>query len=239
MDDSHADGQRLIAVGDIHGNLIQLEGLMRQLQDDGMTPERDSVVFLGDFVDSGTYSRQVVTLVREWQRAYPHWVFLKGNHEEMMLTALQAQSSMDHQFLNWYQQGGRETIQSYIDNFVSDEALEQPSDQLARAVIQEDDIRWLSDLRLYHESERHIFVHAGLRPGIPLEENDPHDLLWIRQDFIGSDYDWGKRVIYGHTPTDPPLVMPNKIGINTLPRTHGYLTAVDVTGAEPRFFHQG
>ncbi|MDY6852862.1 MAG: serine/threonine protein phosphatase, partial [Thermodesulfobacteriota bacterium] len=89
---------------------------------------------------------------------------------------------------------------------------------------------FLESLAHYYETEDYIFVHAGLRDGILIEDQDPHDLLWIRDEFISSDYDHGKRVIFGHTPFREPLVQPNKIGIDTGAVFGGRLTCLELPG---------
>jgi serine/threonine protein phosphatase 1 len=98
---------------------------------------------------------------------------------------------------------------------------------------------WLAARPLYYETDRYIFVHAGLRPGVPLSQQHRQDLLWIRDEFIESDHDFnGKQVVFGHTPMKAPLVMWNKIGIDTMCRDCGALTAVELSGPEPVFYHQ-
>ncbi len=226
---------RLFAIGDIHGHLRELRGLVRQLLDDGMDPERDTVVFLGDVVDSGPDAKGVVDQLMAWQRAFPHWVFLMGNHDAMMVDALDHEGDRER-FTRWFAQGGEETYLSYLGDRAGDErSLPRPS-----AVVPVAHREWLRGLKLFHETERYIFVHAGLRPPLTPGENTRHDLLWIRETFILSEHDWGKRVIFAHTPVREPLVLPNKIGIDTLPRTTGKLSAVELDPgdrlAEPRFF---
>ena len=231
---------RLFAIGDIHGNLRELTGLIGQLIDDGMVPERDTVVFLGDVVDSGPDTKGVVDQLMAWQHAYPHWVFLMGNHDAMMTDALDHEDDPARLSL-WLTQGGEETYLSYLlpsgDRATIGRPLPWPS-----AVVPVAHRDWLRGLKLYHETGQYIFVHAGLRPPLPPAETTRHDLLWIREPFIRSKHDWGKRVIFAHTPVREPLVLPNKIGIDTLPRTTGKLTAVELNPgdrfAEPRFFFE-
>lgn len=231
---------RLFAIGDIHGNLRELTGLIRQVLDDGMVPERDTVVFLGDVVDSGPDTKGVVDQLMAWQRHYPHWVFLMGNHDAMMVDALDHEDDRAPMSL-WLMQGGDETLLSYLsspdDRAMIALPLPRPS-----ALVPLEHRTWLRGLKLFHETERYIFVHAGLRPPLPPGKNTRHDLLWIREPFILSDHDWGKRVIFAHTPVREPLVLPNKIGIDTMPRTTGKLCAVELNPgdrfAEPRFFFE-
>lgn len=228
---------RLFAIGDIHGHYQELTGLVGQLAGDGMEPERDTIVFLGDFVDSGPESKRVVEQLMAWQERFPHWVFLMGNHDAMMTDALDHEDDPDR-FSLWFGQGGEETLRSYL----GDEGEGETSLPRLSMVVPQEHRAWLRDLALFHETGQHIFVHAGLRPPLPPERNRRHDLLWIRERFILSEHDWGKRVIFAHTPVQEPLVLPNKIGIDTLPRNEGRLCAVELDPAdrfaEPRFFFE-
>lgn len=228
---------RLFAIGDVHGHYQELTGLVGQLVGDGMEPERDTIVFLGDFVDSGPDSKRVVDQLIEWQSQNPHWVFLMGNHDAMMMDALDHEDDIPR-FSHWLSQGGGETLRSYLgDRAMTDAELGRPS-----VVVPGEHREWLRDLSIFHETDQYIFVHAGLRPPFPPGKNTRHDLLWIRERFIHSEHEWGKRVIFAHTPVREPLVMPNKIGINTLPRDVGKLCAVELDPedrfAEPRFFFE-
>lgn len=228
---------RLFAIGDVHGHLGELTRLVGQLSSDGMEPERDTIVFLGDVVDSGPDSKGVVEQLMEWQRRYPHWVFLMGNHDAMMTDALDHEGDLDRLAL-WLAQGGEETLLSYLGN---EAEIDRPLPRLSD-IVPEEHRRWLRNLALFHETDQYIFVHAGLRPPLPPGKNRRHDLLWIREPFILSEHDWGKRVIFAHTPVHEPLVMANKIGIDTLPRNEGKLCAVELDPddrlAEPRFFFE-
>lgn len=190
----------IYAIGDIHGNLALLERLMDQLQPD---LGRDQLIFMGDYIDRGPHAKGVVDYVMRLRRLAPpeHVICLKGNHESMFLNFMQGQ---DIELFLY--NGGISTLRSYWGNDWEDqEELILPSDHR----------QFLEGLPLYYETETYIFVHGGLKPGVPLEEQQEEDLLWIRGDFIASMEDFGKKVIFGHTPFHQPLVMPNKIGIDT------------------------
>jgi serine/threonine protein phosphatase 1 len=217
--------QRLFAIGDIHGHFQELQGLLNQLEQSGMHPGRDKVVFLGDYVDGGPHTCQVLDLLMDLARANLHWVFLLGNHEQMWLDAYDDKGEPTEEFDTWFYQGGSRTRDSYRTEADMDARWREH-----RA--------WVASLPLYHESDRFIFVHAGLRPPLPPEANAKFDLLWIREEFIFSSHDWGKIVVFGHTPVREPLVAFNKIGIDTMPRDSGKLTAVELSDEEPRFFFQ-
>jgi serine/threonine protein phosphatase 1 len=183
---------RLLAVGDIHGCLRHLERLMLRVQP---TPA-DQVVFLGDYIDRGPDSRGVLDYLIEFGSRFPRTVFLKGNHEEMFLEFVAGRNQMLY-FLN----GGETTLANYQDG----DKLRIPKAHLD----------FLEKLRLYHETERFVFVHAGLRPGLPLHSQSEKDLLWIREEFLHSDYEWGKTIVYGHTPRLNTLLAPTRIAVDT------------------------
>jgi serine/threonine protein phosphatase 1 len=223
--------ERLYAIGDIHGHTRHLVQLLDRLLADGMDPVRDTVVFLGDYIDRGPDSRRVIEIVRDSLRRFPHWGALTGNHEQMMLAALEQGTADPAIFDRWWLQGGRETLLSYGDIPAGDE-LALP--ELVRAIIPRDVQEWMATLPTMYESERYLFVHGGLRPGVPPDATSDHDRIWIREPFLESEYHWGKIVVHGHTPIREPLVRPNRIGIDTILRG-GYLTAVELGGEEPRF----
>ncbi len=230
---------KLFAVGDIHGHYSELKQLMELLLAEGkLQPASDTLVFLGDYVDSGPATRQVVDQLMSWEEQFPHWVFLKGNHEDMMLDALVYHSRKYGFYGMWWGQGGKETARSYLpeDTTEYDRALMQPNE-----FIHTHHLEWLNTRPLTHQQDGYLFVHAGFAPRIGLEGQTENDMLWIREKFVNSNWDFdGKRVVFGHTPVEQPLVMPNKIGIDTVFHTFGKITAVELdttdTAATPRFY---
>lgn len=222
--------QRLYAIGDIHGYAAHLLDLHARLLHDGMDPDRDTLVFLGDYIDRGPDSRRVVDTVRGYLDAHPHWVALTGNHEDMLLYLLHQGVDDRAEFDLWWHQGGRETFLSYGGTLGF---LGGPRGSLL-SVIGADHRDWFASRPTMYETERHIFVHGGLVPGRSASETDPHDRIWIREPFLTSTYDWGKIVVHGHTPVVEPVIRPNRIDIDTILRG-GYLTAVELSGNEPRF----
>lgn len=189
---SQSPACRWLAVGDIHGCLAQLTELMELVK----PTSADRVVFLGDYVDRGPDSAGVIDYLIEFAAVFPETVFLRGNHEQMFLDYLDGQDSA--MFLV---NGGRQTLDSYRDRRM------WPIPTSHR--------RFLESLEHSFESEHHIFVHAGLRPGIPLAEQADFDMLWIRHEFLESDFDWGKAIVYGHTPRQEPLLGDRRIGVDT------------------------
>lgn len=183
---------RLLAVGDIHGCLRQLQALLTQVE----PTDADQVVFLGDYVDRGPDSAGVIDYLIEFGSTFPATIFLRGNHEQMFTDYIAGKDSAAF-LLN----GGLKTLGSYHDNGL------WPIPQSHRD--------FLASLANYYQTKDFIFVHAGLRPGRPLADQDEMDLLWIRQEFISSDYDWGKTVVYGHTPQENPHSTRTRLGLDT------------------------
>ncbi len=203
--EAESAGGRLLAVGDIHGCLDRLRRLMARVE-----PQiSDRVVFLGDYIDRGPDGRGVIDYLLDFGRRFPLSVFLKGNHEAMFLDFLAGRNQM----LFLYNGGGT-TLLSYRE----EGGVRVPKTHLD----------FLETLRPAFTTEDFIFVHAGLRPGLPLEGQEERDLLWIRDEFIASDYDWGQTVVFGHTPLQQPLLGTNKIGLDTGAVYGRALTCCDV-----------
>ncbi len=238
---------RLVGLGDLHGHFRELLALYQQVFDGGFDPERDTLIQLGDCVDGGPDTKSVIQWCIDMQRRYPHWVFLKGNHSDLMLDALRYNSRIYGSYNLWWGQGGKATAYSYLPTDATDyeRAIMKPLDYIPAAHLD-----WLEDRPLYHETDRYIFVHAGLRPGIPLHEQSREDLLWIRESFFEAHHNFdGRKVVFGHTAFKEPLIVrelvspePVKpivaIGIDTMLFNSNELTAVELSGDEPRFYFQ-
>jgi serine/threonine protein phosphatase 1 len=189
--------KKIYAIGDIHGCYDRLKKLMGKIPID---LSRDTLVFIGDYIDRGSQSVDVVDYLIKLKKRFPETIFLRGNHEDMLGKFLSGADRFSY-LLN----GGQQTLDSYLIKPVDSEFFPIPPDHM----------EFYESLRLYYETDEFIFVHAGLRPKVPLEFQKTEDLLWIRGKFVSSKYDFGKRVIFGHTPLKKPLVEPNKIGIDT------------------------
>jgi serine/threonine protein phosphatase 1 len=229
---------RTFVVGDIHGHLRKLRGLLGQLRWEAAPG--DALVFVGDYIDRGPDSRGVIDLVLE--QAGSGWngpvSTLKGNHEVLMLDFMAPRPEIDPEV--WRENGAVETALSYSPQGWSSTWTE---------AVPPEHVEFLHSLKAWHEDEHGIYVHAGIRPGLSPEESSEDDLLWIREEFIDSDYRWPKVVVFGHTPQhervlirprDPaklpwrPLDRPEKIGIDTGAGWGGPLTAVMLP--DRRFF---
>jgi serine/threonine protein phosphatase 1 len=189
--------KKIFAIGDIHGCYDRLKALMEKIPID---LSRDALVFIGDYIDRGPHSVEVVDYLIQLKNRFPEVIFLKGNHEDMLDKFINGADRSTY-LLN----GGQQTLDSYLTKPVQSESFPIPPDHM----------EFFKSLRLFYETEEFIFVHAGLRPRVPLESQNTEDLLWIRDKFVSTKYNFGKRVIFGHTPLKKPLVEPNKIGIDT------------------------
>jgi serine/threonine protein phosphatase 1 len=171
------------------------------------------LVFLGDYIDRGPDSAGVIDDLLQLRGQFPHSVFLRGNHEEMLLDALAGRDPAPFLF-----NGGARTIASYQARG----AWPPPAEHRD----------FFASLLPLYASTKFIFVHAGLRPGIPLAEQSPDDLLWIRADFMAAEVDWGKTVVFGHTPLEQPLLIPDRIGLDTGCVYGGRLTCCEVNNRQ-------
>lgn len=204
---------KIFAIGDIHGCFDQLQRLIKSLAIDRQC---DTLVFIGDYIDRGSSVKEVVDYLIGLRSEFKNVICLMGNHEQMLLNYLEG---IDEEM--YLYNGGAATLFSYgISRF--------SVPQKRKAAIPADHLLFFQSLLAYYETRDYIFVHAGLAPGLLLGEQAIHDLLWIRQEFIYSDYDFGKLVIFGHTPLRSPLIRPNKIGIDTGAVSGGRLTCVEL-----------
>jgi serine/threonine protein phosphatase 1 len=213
-------GQRIYAIGDIHGCLDRLVSLHEQIAEDIAERPVDHVtlIHLGDYVDRGTDSAQVI----DWLIDGPPLpadtvVNLMGNHEHMMLAALDDADSDAP--MHWLANGGADSLLSWGI------ARSAPPASWA-TLIPEAHLDFLKDLAISHRIGPYLFVHAGVKPGVPLDQQTRHDMLWIRDPFLSSKADFGAVVVHGHTPKRAPIIMPNRIAIDTGAVLGGALTAV-------------
>ncbi|HXN85350.1 MAG TPA: metallophosphoesterase family protein [Candidatus Binataceae bacterium] len=206
---------RLFAIGDIHGCPDELSAILKAIA----PREGDSVVFVGDYVDRGPAAREVVEVVLDLQKGPAEVITLKGNHEDMMLSYLGFPGHYGESFLF---NGGAATLDSYgVRETELDNAIEH---------IPDEHLKFYKNLSLSYLRPPYFFVHAGILPTRQLEEQDPEDLLWIRQEFIFNPHDTGAIVVFGHTPMRGVMIdLPYKLGIDTGLVYGGKLTCLEFT----------
>ncbi len=225
-------GTRWYAVGDVHGRLDLFDRLIEAIEaDDAAVPGAAStVVLLGDLVDRGPDSAGVVRRAREWQ-AQRTVRLLAGNHEEMLLNALEDTGVLRH----FLRHGGRETALSYgiSREDYNGATLEEVQRMLANAVPAEDR-QFLNSAKDYIVAGDYLFVHAGIAPGVPLEEQAEHHMRWIREPFLDHEEPHSHFVVHGHTITEGLDERLNRIGIDTGAYRSGCLTALVLEGTERR-----
>jgi serine/threonine protein phosphatase 1 len=214
---------RLFAIGDIHGCVDEARTLLSHLQSSLALNENDLVVFIGDYIDRGPDSKGVVDLLLDFKKTYPSSVFLKGNHEDMLLGYL----GMGGNFgANYMYNGGVQFLRSY--DISSVEAPENIVAQLPPAHL-----RFFQELLGGVIVGDYVFVHAGVNPLKRLEEQEPQDLFWIRDEFIMNIHRLQKTVVFGHTPfQDVMFHLPYKIGIDTGLYYGNLLTCIETINQE-------
>ncbi|HUC61868.1 MAG TPA: metallophosphoesterase family protein [Alphaproteobacteria bacterium] len=233
-------GTRVYAIGDIHGRLDLLKDLEYLIGEHAHKAPvaRKCIVYLGDYVDRGMQSKEVIDHLLEGPPAGFEAVYLKGNHEEFLLHFLEDVRIGP----SWIANGGGATLYSYGARS-PEQGNEQ--DRLSNLRVQllellpPSHFDFMSNLPLSHVEGDYYFVHAGVRPGVPLGEQRAEDMLWIRHLFLDDTRDYGKIVVHGHTITDAPVVLPNRIGIDTGAYASGVLTCLVLEGTARDFIHTG
>jgi serine/threonine protein phosphatase 1 len=229
-----SEPRRLYVIGDIHGRADLLDrmvaGIARDL--DAKPIEDPLTVTLGDYIDRGPDSRGVLDRLR--RNPFPTgFIALKGNHEALLLAFLDDPSTAIH----WRRLGGLETLHSYgvdVGPLMRGRDYEKAAEAL-QAAMPPEHFDFLAALRGPLTIGRYFLCHAGVRPGVPLQQQREDDLLWIRDDFLDSKADFGKIVVHGHTPTEEPELLPNRINVDTGAFMTGRLTCTVLEGEEVRF----
>jgi diadenosine tetraphosphatase ApaH/serine/threonine PP2A family protein phosphatase len=231
-------GTRVYAIGDIHGRIDLLDRMHELIRSDaGAAPEtRNVIVYLGDYIDRGDASRAVIERLLEGPPDGFEAVYLAGNHEDIMLMFLEDPDIGP----NWFLNGGDATLYSYgvAQPFAPtrEERLRMASANL-RQRLPGRHLEFLRGLKSYHVEGDYVFVHAGIRPGRPLDQQELSDLLWIRGPFLNAEEDHGFCVVHGHTIADAPALRANRIGIDTGAYFTGVLSCVALSGTEQRILH--
>jgi len=231
------EDQIVYAIGDIHGRDDLLSGLhdtiQRDLAEKGRG-RRATVIYLGDYIDRGPDSRAVIDRLLHQPVSGAEQVFLKGNHEDAMLRFLEGKTGSD----NWLRLGGGATAKSYgVSLKGPDNRTFAPEDARTAlaASLPGPHLAFLQGLALLHEIGDYLFVHAGIRPGLPVDQQDPADLLWIRSEFLRSRRRHGKIVVHGHSSSHDIVVKRNRICVDTMAYATDRLSCVVLEGATRRF----
>jgi serine/threonine protein phosphatase 1 len=230
------DDARVYAIGDIHGRVDLLADLHRRILDDAQrfAKPRMVIVYVGDYVDRGLQSRAVIDTLLDQPLDGFEAIHLKGNHEAMMLQFLADPRAAS----GWLEIGGNATLLSYGVKPKEEQSLlkrlAEAQEQLQRNVPAAH-LSFLEGLRLHHTEGDYLFVHAGLKPRVPLDEQRERDLLWIRDDFLESTIDHGKTVVHGHSISWDPEVKANRINVDTGAFASGVLTCLVLDGSEISF----
>lgn len=224
-------GKRVYAIGDVHGCKYLLEELLQKIEDDNIKrgPAETEIIFLGDLIDRGPDSAGVLDLCIALQKANKPVRFLMGNHEEIYLNAVVDQDPKTMRF--FLRIGGTETLLSYDilkSDFMSFD-VEELCDYIPQLIPQEH-IDFVERFEDHITIGDYMFVHAGVKPGVPLGEQKPKHLRWIREDFIDHKGSHGKIIIFGHTIFDEVRESNSYIGIDTGAYKNGILTAIALEG---------
>ncbi len=233
------DGKRVYAIGDVHGRRDLLEELVDRLQAHAAQADaaQNVLILLGDYVDRGKDSKGVIDDLLDLD--LPGWqtVFLRGNHDQAILDFLN-----DAQLYRaWRSYGAAETLLSYgvtPPRFENDAVIAKARDEFAQKLPPRH-LEFISNLKYLHIEGDYLFVHAGVRPGIPFEQQAVEDMLGIRDDFLQSQRSFGKVVVHGHTPSENPVRRANRIGIDTGAYATGRLTAAILEGDNCTFAATG
>jgi serine/threonine protein phosphatase 1 len=231
--------QRAYAIGDVHGRLDLLDDLLDRIEvdDRSRAPAKVTIVFLGDLVDRGPQSAQVVERLRRYRPAFAKTLFLMGNHEEVLLRIVGGETGIVG---DWLKFGGAECVRSYgIDP--ADLQFRSPSDvpRVLRQAIPKEHLKFLASFVDTASFGNYLFVHAGIRPGVSLPHQLPQDLRWIRQPFLEDETEHGRIVVHGHTITESVDVRANRIGLDTGAYRTGVLTALGLEADERWFLQTG
>lgn len=230
------DGMRLYAIGDIHGRADLLGDLHRQIVDDARPAgrRRDVIVYLGDYVDRGGQSFEVVESLIEGPPAGFEAVTLRGNHE-VFLTRFLEDGSLA---IPWMINGGVETLESYGVDAYELFRWGRNQDRIRerfRRTIPQSHLDFFNRLETFHVAGDYLFVHAGIKPGVALDDQQDQDLMWIRNEFLDHPGAFPKMVVHGHSIHDSPDVRANRIGIDTGAYQSDRLTCLVVEGETRRF----
>lgn len=227
------EGKRVYAIGDVHGCKSLLEQLLTKIEkDSNQRGDADvDIIFLGDLIDRGPDSCGVLNLSIDFKKTHPNTYFLMGNHEEMFLKAAIERTPKIMRF--FLRIGGTETLLSY--DILRSDFMNMDVEQLCDSIpelIPNEHIEFVQSFEEYMTVGDYMFVHAGIKPGVPLDQQDPQNLRWIRDDFVEHKGQHGKIIVFGHTIFDEVRERKNHIGIDTGAYKNNVLTALCLEGEE-------
>ena len=225
---------RTYAIGDIHGHLDRLcevHGWIARDRDNAS----DVVVHIGDLTDRGPDGAGVIQFVIEGLTQGKPWVVLKGNHDRLCARYLESPMRPDprfHSSLSWVHPrlGGLTTLASYgvdVENLAGEALL-----RAARAAVPNQHRAFLAELDTFYRTDEVLFVHAGIKPGVAIEDQSEDDLIWIREPFLSDTRDHGPLIIHGHTPIDIPTHYGNRVNIDSGVAFGGPLSVIVVEGRQ-------
>lgn len=230
-------GDRIYAIGDIHGRVDLLRRLHDMIERDAQTAApgtRKTIIYLGDYVDRGFNSRELIDFLLDHPLPGFAPVYLRGNHDEYFAKFIETAEEGGP----WLKYGGDATVYSYGVRIAEDVPPEQRLQHICqqlRETVPQRHMTFLSQLKLAWTIGDFLFVHAGVHPDRPWDKQLSHDLLWIRDEFLHCDRDFGKIVVHGHSVTEAPDVRPNRIGIDTGACYSNVLTCLVLEGNSKRF----
>ena len=231
-------GRRVYSIGDIHGRLDLLRQLHEMIVMDANNFDGDrTLVYLGDCIDRGMHSCEVIDELLDVPLPGFETVHLMGNHEQTLLDFLQHPKAA----AGWLAWGGRETLASYDVSLPP--GFSRTNLEMLRAEFQshlsDRHLAFYQGMQLMHKVGDYLFVHAGIRPGVPLQEQSNEDLLWIRDDFTESAQQHDHVVVHGHSISKEVEFRPNRIGIDTGAYATGVLTCLVLEEEEKRLLQTG
>lgn len=227
-----ARGWRAYGVGDIHGRLDLLDALLDKIHADIERSKARKVllVFVGDLIDRGPSSAQVIERLRTYKHAGVRTVFLLGNHEEVLLRILRGEAGL---ISKWQLFGGSECLKSYnVDPDLVRRMRDDDAVETIRAAVPREHVKFLESFDDSCRFGDYLFVHAGIRPGVEFDQQRQADLRWIREPFLFDETDHGFVVVHGHTIRPEVEIRKNRIGIDTGAYRSGVLSALAVEGSD-------
>ncbi len=235
------DDTAVYAIGDIHGRADLLHGIQQSIAEhaDLVDCSRKVIVYLGDYVDRGPQSREVIDVLIKAPLPGFDSVYLKGNHEDALLRFLDDTGIGP----SWLGFGGEATLKSYgvdlFDRSTGSKGWLHDLQVELRDNLPSSHLRFFERLKLSHREGDYFFVHAGVRPGLPLDEQRQADMMWIRDEFLESRRDFGGVVVHGHSISRQPEIRTNRIGIDTGAVFTGVLTCIALVGTERHVLQTG